>query len=99
MGNFSHFVVLEKLKGQSAQKARYKIANPAFGKQWFSAEELCRHWSNGGKGIVVAVEPNKDFYQKTAIKERHSLRDFARKYILPYKAQLTEVFHPLISAI
>lgn len=95
----NHFVVLEKLKGQSAQKARYKIANPAFGKQWFSAEELCRHWSNGGKGIVVAIEPNKDFYQKTAIKERHSLRDFARKYILPYKAQLTEVFHPLISAI
>ena len=95
----NHFVVLEKLKGQSAQKARYKIANPAFGKQWFSAEELCRHWSNGGKGIVVAIEPNKDFYQKTAIKERHSLRDFARKYILPYKAQLTEVFHPLISAL
>lgn len=86
----NHFVVLEKLKGQSAQKARYKIANPAFGKQWFSAEELCRHWSNGGKGIVVAVEPNKDFYQKTAIKERHSLRDFARKYILPYKAQLIQ---------
>ena len=86
----NHFVVLEKLKGRSAQKARYKIANPAFGKQWFSAEELCRHWSNGGKGIVVAVEPNEDFYQKTAIKERHSLRDFARKYILPYKAQLIQ---------
>jgi hypothetical protein len=45
----NHFVVLEKLKGRSAQKARYKIANPAFGKQWFSAEELCRHWSNGGR--------------------------------------------------
>ncbi len=39
----NHFVVLEKLKGRSAQKARYKIANPAFGKQWFSAEELCRN--------------------------------------------------------
>lgn len=36
----------------------------------------------------MAVEPNEDFYQKTAIKERHSLRDFARKYILPYKTQL-----------
>lgn len=91
----NHFVVLEKLKGRSAQKARYKIANPAFGKQWFSAEELCRHWSNGGKGIVVAVEPNEDFYQKTAIKERHSLREFARKYILPYKAQLIQALELL----
>lgn len=64
-------------------------------KQWFSAEELCRHWANGGKGIVVVVEPNEDFYQKTAIKERHSLRDFARKYILPYKAQLIQALELL----
>lgn len=86
----NHFVVLEKMKGQSSQKARYKIANPAFGQQWFSADELYKHWINGEKGIVIVVEPTDDFFKKEEIKERHSLVDFAHKYIFPYKAQLLQ---------
>lgn len=86
----NHFVVLEKIKGLTSQKARYKVANPAFGRHWFTADEICRHWLNGKKGIVVAVEPTDDFYNKKEIKERHSLTDFAKKYILPYKAQLIQ---------
>ena len=86
----NHFVVLEKTKGRTAQKARYKIANPAFGQQWLSADELGRHWLNGGKGVVIALEPTDDFYKREGIRERHSLTDFAHKYILPYKAQLAQ---------
>ncbi len=86
----NHFVVLEKVKGSTAQKARFKIADPAFGQHWILADELCRHWLNGNKGVAIAMEPTDDFYKKKSIKERHNLADFARKYIIPYKAQLAQ---------
>ena len=88
--NQNHFVVLEKVKGNTAENTRYKIADPAFGQHWISADELCRHWLNGNKGVVIAMEPTDDFYKKESIKEHHNLADFVHKYILPYKAQLTQ---------
>lgn len=88
--NQNHFVVLEKVKGNTAENTRYKIADPAFGQHWISADELCRHWLNGNKGVVIAMEPTDDFYKKESIKEHHNLADFVHKYILPYKAQLAQ---------
>lgn len=92
----NHFVVLEKIRGNAPQKAKFKIANPAFGKQWMNAFEMEKHWLNGGKGIAIAIEPTQCFYDAKDITEKHSFSLFVRKYVLPYKMQLLQSLLALV---
>lgn len=96
----NHFVVLNKIKGKDFNNAKFVIANPAFGWQDISLEDMKRHWENNDKGIVIAVEPEKKFYSMDEVKADNSFYKFSKKYIFPYKLQLIQLFIALaISAI
>ena len=92
----NHFIVLEKTKGNTPRKAMFKIANPAFGKQWMNAFEMEKHWLNGDKGIAIAIEPTQRFYEAKDITEKHSFSLFVRKYVFPYKMQLLQSLLALV---
>lgn len=93
----NHFVVLYKI-GRSRMNGslRFHIANPAYGKHIMDIKEFSRCWINGEKGVVVAMEPTPEFYLKPIVKEKHSLVNFAQKYVWPYKKELTQLAFGLL---
>lgn len=66
------------------------MANPAYGKHGFSESSFEKYWLNGDTGIVIAVEPQEEFYDKKPVKEKHSLTCFARKYVWPFRWELSQ---------
>lgn len=87
----NHFVVLYDVKQHKlTKKWTYFVANPAYGKHGFSESSFEKYWLNGGTGIVIAVEPQEEFYDKKPVKEKHSLTRFARKYVWPFRWELSQ---------
>lgn len=87
----NHFVVLYDVKQQKlTKKWTYFVANPAYGKHGFSESSFEKYWLNGDTGIVIAVEPQEEFYDKKPVKEKHSLTRFARKYVWPFRWELSQ---------
>ena len=85
----NHFVVIYKItRNRFTGKKTYHIANPAYGKHGHGRETLEKCWLNGDKGVVVAIEPTDDFYQRQPVKEKHSFVHFAKKYVWPFKKQM-----------
>lgn len=87
----NHFVVLYKIKKSIwTKKNYYYIANPAYGKHTFSEEDFGHHWLNGNRGIVIGLEPTEVFYSKDSIRERHSIVNFAQRYVWPFKWEMLQ---------
>jgi ATP-binding cassette subfamily B protein len=87
----NHFVVLYDVKQHKlTKKWTYFVANPAYGKHGFSESSFEKYWLNGDTGIVIAVEPQEKFYDKKPVKEKHSLTRFARKYVWPFRWELSQ---------
>ena len=87
----NHFVVLYDVKQHKlTKKWTYFVANPAYGKHGFSESSFEKYWLNGDTGIVIAVEPQEEFYDKKPVKEKHSLTRFARKYVWPVRWELAQ---------
>lgn len=87
----NHFVVLYKVKqNRWTGKWNYYIANPAYGKHGFTEESFSGFWLNGDRGVVIAIEPKEEFFEKKPVKEKHSLLRFARKYVWPYRWELSQ---------
>lgn len=87
----NHFVVLyDAKKSRWTGRWIYRVANPAFGKHTFSESSFSRHWLNGKKGIVVAIEPTEAFYGKKPVKEKHSFARFAKKYVWPFRWEMSQ---------
>lgn len=87
----NHFVVLYDIReSRFSKKLKYYVANPAFGKSALSEETFSRSWLNGGKGVVIAIEPTGEFYARKSVRERHSLLRFARKYVWPYRLEMSQ---------
>lgn len=87
----NHFVVLYDVrKSRWTGKWKYCIANPAYGKHTFAEDVFSGFWLNGGKGVVIAIEPREEFFEKEAVKEKHSLVRFARKYVWPFRWELSQ---------
>lgn len=87
----NHFVVLHAVKrSRWTGRWKYYIANPAYGKHTFGEEGFFRYWLNGRKGVVIALEPTGAFYEKQAVKEKHSLVRFARKYVWPFRFEMSQ---------
>lgn len=87
----NHFVVLYDVKQHKlTKKWTYFVANPAYGKHGFSESSFEKYWLNGDTGIVIAVEPQEEFYGKKPVKEKHSLTCFARKYVWPFRWELSQ---------
>lgn len=87
----NHFVVLyDARKSRWTGRWRYCVANPAYGRHAFDEETFSRFWLNGDRGVVIAVEPRDDFYARKPVKEKHSLLRFARKYVWPFRWELSQ---------
>lgn len=87
----NHFVVLYDVKQHKlTKKWTYFVANPAYGKHGFSESSFEKYWLNGDTGIVIAVEPQEEFYGKKPVNEKHSLTCFARKYVWPFRWELSQ---------
>lgn len=87
----NHFVVLYKVRRSRWNgEWKYHVANPAYGKHAFSEEAFGRFWLNGEKGVAVAIEPTDVFYGKAPVKEKHSFVRFARKYVWPFRVELSQ---------
>ncbi len=85
----NHFVVIYKItRNKLTGKRTYHIANPAYGKHGHDLEAMQKSWLNGDKGIVIALQPTEEFYEKQPVKEKHSFMRFSKKYVWPFKAQM-----------
>lgn len=82
----NHFVVLcDVRRSRWTGQTKYYVANPAWGRQVLREDDFARHWTAGGKGVAIAVEPTEQFYRHPAIRRRHSLLHFARRYVWPFR--------------
>lgn len=65
----NHFVVLYNIKQSKwTGKRKYYVANPAYGKHAFSEDSFKRFWLNGKNGVVIAIEPRDEFFDKKSVK-------------------------------
>lgn len=87
----NHFVVLYDVRrSRITGKWKYYVANPAYGKHTFDEEGMARYWLNDTKGVVIAIEPTEQFDKIPEVKQRHSLLRFARKYVWPFKLEMSQ---------
>lgn len=87
----NHFVVLYDVRrSRVTGKWKYYVANPAYGKHTFDEEVMARYWLNGTKGVVIAIEPTEQFDKIPEVKQKHSLLRFARKYVWPFKLEMSQ---------
>lgn len=87
----NHFVVLYDIKkSRLTGKWKYYVANPAYGKHAFTEESFSHYWLNEEKGIVIAIEPTDEFFGKDSVKEKHSFVNFAKRYVWPYKWEMSQ---------
>lgn len=87
----NHFVVLYDIRrSRRTGTFRYHVANPAYGKHIFDEETFSRFWLNGKKGVVIAAETSDGFHERKPVKEKHSLIRFARKYVWPFRWELSQ---------
>lgn len=87
----NHFVVLYDVRrSRVTGKWKYYVANPAYGKHTFDEEGMARYWLNGTKGVVIAIEPTEQFDKIPEVKQKHSLLRFARKYVWPFKLEMSQ---------
>jgi len=87
----NHFVVIEGVKSKfksQTSNLKFQISNPAYGRHRHDAESMAKHWLNGDKGVVIAIEPTQAFYDHEPVKEKHSFWRFAKKYVWPFRAQM-----------
>lgn len=87
----NHFVVIEGVKSKFKSQTsnfKFQISNPAYGRHRHDAESMAKHWLNGDKGVVIAIEPTQAFYDREPVKEKHSFWRFAKKYVWPFRAQM-----------
>ena len=93
----NHFVVLYKISWNSLKKEyRFHIANPAYGKHTMNQTEFSKCWLNGEKGVLIAMETTEEFFNKPSVKEKHSLINFTKKYVWPYKKELIQLSFGLL---
>lgn len=87
----NHFVVLYDVRrSRVTGKWKYYVANPAYGKHTFDEEGMAHYWLNDTKGVVIAIEPTELFDKIPEVKQKHSLLRFARKYVWPFKLEMSQ---------
>lgn len=87
----NHFVVLYDVRrSRITGKWKYYVANPAYGKHTFDEEGMAHYWLNDTKGVVIAIEPTEQFDKIPEVKQKHSLLRFARKYVWPFKLEMSQ---------
>ena len=96
----NHFVVLTAVKrNRLTGRRRFHVADPAYGRHAFTEDDFCHHWLSGDKGVVVALEPTDDFYAREPVKEKHSFVRFARRYVWPYRVEMSQTAFGMLAGI
>lgn len=96
----SHFVVVYKAEGLLKKKAKSEqqnispegkiyVSDPAKGYIKYNAKDFAAKWIKSGddKGVLMAIEPQAEFYQKQANEKVERLKTLANflGYFKPYK--------------
>ncbi len=94
--NQNHYVVLQKIS-----KKKFIISDPAQGTIRYSYEEFKQGWLNsiqGGetKGIVLFIEPRKEFYKNNKERREKLNFKFLFKYLKPHKRNFSQVILALL---
>lgn len=90
----SHFVVVYNT---SIKKGNVFVSDPAKGYVQYSKEEFSRKWTrieDGGRGILMALEPQAEFYQRRgeeSTSRRKSFENFL-VYFKPYSKSFVHLF-------
>ncbi len=96
----NHFVVIYKISWNQWKKEwLYYVANPAFGKHVFAEKDFVGYWLNGDKGVAIVLKPMDAFYQKQPVKEKHSLFQFGKKYVWPFRREMGQLAFGLLGGI
>lgn len=90
----SHFVVVYKA---NAKRGLIHISDPAKGYIKYTAKEFSKNWLErlNDKGVLMAFEPQADFYQKMENEEKKQRRktiDNFLNYFRPYKKSFVNLF-------
>lgn len=84
----NHFIVLCSVKKTDRGKYLLRVADPSYGYAKFSCRTFKKNWISNKKenlGIVLALEPTKEFFGKKETKENDRLSlSFLKNYIKPY---------------
>lgn len=96
--NQNHFVVLYCIKKDFfSKKPIYKIADPGYGAVKLTEEQFKNRWlSDGDKGVVLFLEPTKEFYKKKPPMENKTTFRFVFNYLRPYKKELSQLLIGLL---
>jgi ATP-binding cassette subfamily B protein len=91
----SHFVVVYKVEGLGNSKlakfpgGKIHVSDPAKGYIKYATEDFAMKWLKRGedKGVLMAIEPQAEFYQKQANEKIERMKTFANflGYFKPYK--------------
>lgn len=97
--NYSHFVVLYKIK-----KNTVFVSDPQIGLVKYSTQKFENGWKkNSDKGIIMVIEPSPKFYdtENLGLKDLGSKNLFSNyfKYLKPHYNFLTQVFLGMIMGL
>ncbi|WP_316801952.1 peptidase domain-containing ABC transporter [Pedobacter nototheniae] len=99
----SHFVAIYKIKNIKQKQTNKNeidgsiyVSDPAKGYVKYKAEEFAAKWIKSGsdKGILMALEPQADFYQRQGdekLERRKTFENFL-SYFTPYKKSFINLF-------
>lgn len=96
--NKNHFVVLRKItRNLLTKKYYFHIADPAHGLIKLTEERFKKSWhSKDSKGVVLFLEPTKEFYKKESVKQEGISVRFYINYLKEYGKQLSLLFFLLL---
>lgn len=109
--NNSHFVVVYKVKAESLKqkdqseggkpsKGSIYVSDPAKGYVKYNTDEFAEKWlkDREEKGVLMAIEPQADFYEKQAnekVDRRKTFNHFIN-YFKPYKRSFYNLFFVML---
>lgn len=92
--NYSHFVVLYKIK-----KNTVFISDPQIGLVSYSKEKFETGWKkNTDKGVILVIEPSPNFYKVKNVETPTNFSNYF-KYLKPHTKFLTQVFFGMIMGV
>jgi ATP-binding cassette subfamily B protein len=90
----SHYIIVYNT---NARKGSISVSDPAKGLIKYNKKEFEKKWikkAEGDKGILMALEPRADFYERRGEEKQNRKKTFENflGYFLPYKKKITNLF-------
>lgn len=92
--NYSHFVVLYKIK-----RNKVCISDPQIGLVTYTQEKFEQVWKkNNDKGTILVIEPSPKFYQVKDVETSTAFSNYF-KYLKPHRNFLIQVFFGMLMGV